>query len=232
MAENLDRYIDHEQGLRERHRQALDNLAHSLKTPLTVLRTGLLDAQPDTELLTDQVSRMESTVGHQLARLAQSHAQDASPLVAVKPVVLRLMRALETAYSSQTFSHSLEDLKLRMHPDDLLEIVGNVLENACKYGRSKVHVALGLRSDEGRAVNDQAHYLELCIEDDGPGIPPDMAAAVVARGQRLDNQIAGQGIGLSVVADILDAYGGYLTITESAFGGARMSLVLPTSGQT
>ncbi len=101
---------------------------------------------------------------------------------------------------------------------DLVELLGNLLDNACKYGRGRIQV-----SAEG-----DSEYLRLSVEDNGPGIPEDQREQVIRRGQRLDTLQAGQGIGLAVAADIVGSYGGQLSIGESELGGAAITAQLPT----
>lgn len=221
LAGNLDRFVDNEKRSRSRYRTALEDLAHSLKTPLAVVRNALLEHQPDKMLLTEQLDRMEQTVGHQLSR-----ASARGPLVVGKPldvgqVIERLLRALAIAYKEKDLivQQRLEAGVL-VHGDesDFLEIFGNLLENAHKYTRSSIDVGMDV-SDPGIVV--------LEISDDGPGIPEHDRLAVMNRGKRLDEVAPGQGIGLAVVADLVELYGGQLSIATSDMGGAKLLVSLP-----
>ena len=219
---SLNHYVVHQEALRTSHRQALDDLAHSLKTPLSVLGLGVKESQPDLPLLQEQVVRMQGIVDHQLARVARVTQSDGSTTqrwVPVGQVVAQLLRALSVAYRDHQMDFvESEKWALRIHRDDLLDMLGNVLENACKYGAGRVRVTTSASGgDEGGLL--------IAVEDDGPGIGADYAADVVNRGTRLDSQTTGQGIGLSLVSDLLSIYGGELLIGSSPLGGAKVSLV-------
>jgi len=231
---SLNRFITFEAAQRKRHREALDDLAHSLKTPLSVLGLGINDEPTDLPLLQDQVSRMQAIVDHQLsrvARVAQTESAVDRPWVRVGPVVQRLIRALSVSYADNEFEcPDCGDFALRIHEDDLLDILGNVLENACKHGARRVRVTLsGLCGPAAEMPNESGatHDLVLCVEDDGPGIEPSMVEAVLSRGSRLDSQAPGQGIGLAVVAQLLSAYEGSMDIQPSDLGGVAVHLHFP-----
>ena len=220
LAGNLGRFVAHEERSRTRYRNALDDLAHSLKTPLAVVRNSLLDPEPDRDLLTEQLSRMETTVAHQLTR-----ASAQGPVVVGKPVnvaalVERLVQALNKAYMDrgvQAEAEMPEEFMVRGDEADFLEIFGNLIENAYKYTNSKVWIT-GEIVDQG---------MRLSISDDGPGIPESERHEVLHRGKRLDELKPGQGIGLAVVGELVELYGGELTISESAAGGAAVTVQLP-----
>lgn len=153
---SLNRFVMFEAAQRKRHRQALDDLAHSLKTPLSVLGLGINRKPPDLPLLQDQVSRMQGIVDHQLsrvARIAQSESAVDRPWVSVEPVVRRLIRALSVGYADNEFEYSAHaGFALRVHEDDLLDILGNVLENACKHGARRIRITIG---DPAEAASKQ-----------------------------------------------------------------------------
>ncbi len=240
LANNLDRFIEHETASRARHRNALDDLAHSLKTPLAVIRNALreekaelneADDEPlqidshdvDRVLLRDQLDRMETTVAHQLSRAVSSGPVVVGHLTGVRQVVERLGRALRTAYRDKALQVDIvgsQELKFRGDERDLMEILGNLLENAFKYTRSRVQVQVLPHAQAGVLVQ---------LDDDGPGIPPEQQQQVLARGERGDTALQGQGIGLSMVVELVSLYGGELQLGESALGGARVSVFLPGS---
>lgn len=220
LAENLDRFVAHEERSRSRYRKAMEDLAHSLKTPLAVVRNALERVPEDPRaLLQEQLDRMQSTVTHQLSR-----ASVAGPVIVGRPVdvavlVERLLRALGTAYRERDIQVDVDlpqPCRVRGDERDLMEILGNLLENAFKYTRSRVRV---------RAHGGESLRLE--VEDDGPGIPAEVRRAVLDRGTRADEVQSGQGIGLSVVAELVALYHGRLHIDESSLGGARLVLELP-----
>ena len=204
------------------NRNALEDLAHSLKTPLAVIRNALAATGLGTQtrrLVSDQLDQMDGTVTHQLAK-----ATGVGPVVVGKPIAVaglieRLLRALQTAYADRALAVEMElpeGLAVRGDEGDLMEIFGNLLENAFKYTHSRVRISgqLGTRN-------------LLRFEDDGPGVPAGIRQEVLGRGARGDQVTPGQGIGLSVVSELLALYGGSLAIGDSALGGASVEISLP-----
>ena len=222
LVDSLNQYIAHQSALRNRHRQSLDDLSHSLKTPLSVLRLGVAESDPDLALLQEQVARMQSIVDHQLsrvARIAQAEAASEQPWVDIDVIIRKILRALAVAYPSHQFDYlAVDDWQLRIHEDDLLDMLGNVMENACKYGGGQLQVSVHAPSEASSST------LQICIEDDGPGIASALTEAVLRRGVRFDSREAGQGIGLAMVSELLAIYGGDLDFATSSQGGAKVIL--------
>ncbi len=221
LAENLGRFIAHEERSRSRYRKAMEDLAHSLKTPLAVMRNELASRTGDggNVLVREQLDRMEATVTHQLSRASVSGPSVVGKPVDVCELVNRLLRALGTAYRHRHIEVQQNlpaALAVRGDERDLMEMLGNLLENAFKYTRRRVAVR-GWRED--RVV--------LVIDDDGPGIDPSLREEVLNRGSRADELRPGQGIGLAMVSELVAAYGGELTIARSPWGGASLRLELP-----
>jgi len=221
LAENLDRFIAHEERSRSRYRKAMEDLAHSLKTPLAVMRNELSGRSSDggNALVREQLDRMESTVTHQLSRASVSGPVVVGRSVNVGELVNRLLRALDTAYRDRQIrveQNLPANLAVRGDERDLLEMLGNVLENAFKYTRTRVAVS-----------GEQSGAVVLTIEDDGPGIDASQRSEVLNRGTRADEIQPGQGIGLAMVSELVDAYNGRLAIGESRWGGASIRLELP-----
>jgi two-component system sensor histidine kinase PhoQ len=220
LVENLDRFVAHEEGRRRRYRKAMEDLAHSLKTPLAVMRNAMEQVPTETRgLLEEQLDRMQSTVTHQLSRAAVSGPVVVGRSEQLGPAVQRLVRALQTAYRDRQVRVSVEipgGMRVRVDERDLMEILGNVLDNAFKYTRSAIRV---------RALRDDR--LTLTVDDDGPGLAPALRAEVLRRGTRADEVQPGQGIGLSVVAELLQLYRGELFLEESDLGGLRVRIELP-----
>lgn len=224
LARNLDRFVVHEQRSRTRYRKAMEDLAHSLKTPLAVLRNGLRDprfaaAADQHELMNEQVDRMETTVSYQLSRASVTGPVIVGKRVPVAALVDRLLRALGTAYQERRLTAVSEvpaNFVIRGDERDLLEVIGNLLENAFKYSRSRILV---------RAEETTARVL--IFEDDGPGIAPSDWEAVLNRGSRADQVQPGQGIGLSVVAELVSLYEGQLSVDRSRLGGALIRVEFP-----
>lgn len=220
LAQNLDRFIAHEQRSRSRYRKAMEDLAHSLKTPLAVIRNTLHDGKYDeSNLLSEQLDRMESTVTYQLSRAAVAGPVTVGKRVDIGSVIDRLVRALQTAYIDRNIEveQQLEaGLTVRGDERDLMEMLGNLLENAFKYTDSKILI----RADSSTSIS-------IYLEDDGPGIAPEFREEVLNRGTRADQVQQGQGIGLAVVAELVELYHGSLSISESRWGGAEIRLDLP-----
>ncbi len=223
LTQNLNMLIAHSRSHLERYRNALGDLAHSLKTPLAVLRNeveGLSDANESRQTLAEQVARMDRTVDYQLQRAAASGRTALTPPVQVAGVVERIRGTLLKVYADKQLDFEVTlDRNLRFKGDegDLTEILGNLLDNACKWGRGKVRVQ-GKRN---------GHTLELKVEDDGPGLPDAALESFRARGARGDVSVPGQGMGLAIVDELVsEVYGGRLEAVESALGGAGLRIVL------
>lgn len=229
LVDNLNQLLNREQSLRLRYRNSLSNLAHSLKTPLAVLRGHIAETRrPDptdaeetlTHGLAEQVARMDQVVNYQLRRAVSDQQRGLRQQTAIAPALERLERTLDKVYRDKQirFDTRLQaPLAFPGDEQDLLELLGNLLDNACKYGHQRVRVT----GSEARGE------LVLSIEDDGPGIPSELRAQVLERGTRLDSLQPGQGIGLAVSADIVRSYGGQLTLSDSPLGGARIEISLP-----
>lgn len=225
LTDNLNRLLDAEQSQRERYRTAMADLAHSLKTPLAVIRT----LEPaDSRELHEQVHRMDQIVRYQLQRAVTETRQ--GPVLgqrcSLNQSLDRLGRALGKAFHHEDKVLDLpepdQEWTLAMDVNDVLEVFGNLLENGFKYARSVITVSVShLAEFPACWVVD--------IDDDGPGITLEQRHAVLNRGQRLDTLQPGQGIGLSMVTDILGSYGVALRIDDSPLGGARFRLVLPAA---
>ena len=221
LAVNLQRFVIHEHKQRQRYSQALDNLAHSLKTPLSVLRNALAEPSPPPSLLEDQIQRMQDVVANQLNRATLAGPVARGSRVEVEATLQRLVAALRTAYPQIDISTALQtDAYWRGDSSDLLEIFGNVLDNACKFSGGSVAVS-------AETVELERVMIRVVVEDDGPGIDADNRDEVLRRGQRADSRAPGHGIGLSVAAELVDVYQGELLIGERETGGARICITLP-----
>ena len=219
LAANLDQFVEHEKRSRSRYRNAMEDLAHSLKTPLAVAKNALLEHQVPRMLLDEQIERMETTVTHQLSRASLAGPVVMGKSVALDEVVQRLLRALQTAYTERGIcvTTDLETGATAMGDErDFMEMLGNLLENAFKYTQSQVQVSVA-----------RGNSVLITIEDDGGGIPESLRAEVLSRGARLDEIVSGQGIGLAVVSDLVQLYKGNLAIDDSEMGGAKISVTIP-----
>ena len=222
IVDNLNLVLAREEALRQRYRNSLSDLAHSLKTPLAVLQGKLSQDANDGDLqqtLSEQVTRMNQVVTYQLQRAVSSQQQGLNQRIDVEQVVQRLVAALQKVYRDKQVDcqTSVNNSMFVGDEQDLLELLGNLLENAFKYCHRQVRL-------EARTEQQQ---LVISISDDGAGIPIDQQERILQRGQRLDTTQPGQGIGLAVSADIIASYGGQLHIERSSLGGAAFILTLP-----
>lgn len=218
---NLNALIRSERTQRERYRKALADLAHSLKTPLAVLRG--LASTPGKDLaagVEEQVGHMDRIVQHQLQRAATVGTPALSAPRPIRPVVDRLKTSLDKVHAARAVEVSIDitaGATFRGQEGDLLELIGNVLDNAYKWCARRVAVRARCEGDA----------LQLTVEDDGPGLAPAQAARITGRGVRLDETAPGHGIGLAMVHDIVTAYGGTIAVGTASLGGLRLSMTLP-----
>jgi two-component system sensor histidine kinase PhoQ len=221
LTSNINSLILNAQARQKRYRDSLGDLAHSLKTPLAILQ-GVADQKEvlSEDVVCEQVERMNQIVSHQLQRAAASGKTILTRSIAVKPLVERLVHSLKKVYRNKAMKWHLavdEHCCFAGDEGDLMELLGNLMENACKYGRSQVSVSTAKGSP-----------LKIIIEDDGEGIPVSQIEAVFKRGHRADMRQPGQGIGLAVASDIVNAYGGSIDITPSEIlGGAAVHILFP-----
>jgi signal transduction histidine kinase len=228
LAGELNALLDHNERLVERARTHAGNLAHGLKTPLSILanaaarKTG--DGEPLAETVRRQTAAMQQQIDHHLAR---ARAAGAGGLVGarspVAPVVDGLVRALERLHRERAItigSAVPEALVFRGERQDLEEMVGNLADNACKWAQGRVAITADLATSD---------TLRLTVEDDGEGLTPAERATVAQRGRRLDETVPGSGLGLAIVHDLAALYGGRLELDDSPLGGVRATLTLPAA---
>jgi two-component system sensor histidine kinase PhoQ len=211
-----------------RYRDALADLAHSLKTPLAVLRSAADDQMSEQQrgLVSEQVGRMDQAVAYHLQRAAAAGRGALSGAVDPRDVLERVGASLGKVYAEKPVRLRLSvgaDVVFVGDPGDLTEIAGNLLDNAFKWCHEEVRVKV--RSSETEDAGRRRLVVD--VEDDGPGIPEPDRRRVLERGARLDELIPGQGIGLALVRELVEhAYGGSLTLDDSQLGGARVRVVL------
>ncbi|MGO3127326.1 MAG: ATP-binding protein [Luteimonas sp.] len=230
LTESINALIDSEREHLARQRNTMSDLAHSLKTPLAVLRSRLDAGSGDAELREEvetQLQRMNDLVTYQLARAASSGHQLFSAAIEIEPSAEQIVRGLEKIYAAKGAVCEFEiDASARFHGEqgDLQELLGNLLENAFKWAKSRVLLTVR----PGEAAPNRRPGLLLIVEDDGPGIPADRVASILQRGVRGDERVQGHGIGLSIVQDIVHSYRGELHVGRSEeLGGASFSVRLP-----
>ena len=225
VAGNLNALLLGERKRVTRYRDTLGNLAHSLKTPLAVMRSSLPDDARAATVSTE-IDRMSDIIEHQLKRAAAS----GGALLGQAPVDVAQLAAELRAALLRVYAGKDLIIELAIAPGtqfigdrgDLTELLGNLLDNACKWCRSRVRLtAAGV---EGAGARER---LSLTVEDDGPGISEQDRERVLRRGVRADENVPGHGLGLAMVHDTVDLYGGQIAIDASLLGGARISLRLP-----
>ncbi|MEH6442442.1 MAG: ATP-binding protein [Oceanospirillaceae bacterium] len=226
MSKSLNSLLKAERIQREKYRNTLANLAHSLKTPLAVMQGAVsenLDYQAYLDVVSEQIRRMDQIIQYQLTRAVKSIGDGAKTnSVLVTPIIERILSALGKVYREKEVRVILNiesGVELNADERDLMEMLGNMLENAFKYCRSEV--AISLYSDPDNVYID--------LEDDGAGVSEGMRNTILERGERADTSTApGQGIGLSVSVDILSAYNCRLEVEDSfSLGGAKFSITFP-----
>ena len=225
LASELNALLVHNQQVVERQRTHVGNLAHALKTPLSVMlsEAELRPGDPLAEVVARQARTMRGQVDHHLRRArAAARAQGSGERTPVAPVLDELARTLQRIFSERgvTIDWDAEEaLGFVGERQDFMELAGNVMDNACKWCRRRVRAM---------AVPDAAPGMfRLTVEDDGRGLPPERREEVLRRGARLDESAPGSGLGLSIVEELAKAYGGSVTLGSSPLGGLKVELILP-----
>lgn len=227
LVRGLNRLLRSERERTTRYRHTLANLAHSLKTPLTILRASLEGGRlAPTEAL-EQVDRIDASIQHQLRHAAGSAPVLLRAPLPVEPVLERMLRSLAKAYADKPVaveSRCEAGAVFAGMEGDLMELLGNLLDNAYKWSHRRIRISIELLKDAASAHPG----LLLIVEDDGPGIDTAQADALLARGARADEQVPGHGIGLAIVTDLVADFHGHLSIGRSGLGGARFQVELPS----
>jgi two-component system, OmpR family, sensor histidine kinase PhoQ len=230
LTESINAFIETERQNLDRHRHVLADLAHSLKTPLAVLRSRLDSEAGETDLreeMDTQLRRMNDIVSYQLARAASGGHALFAPPVAIESHAEEIVRGLEKVYAGKGVLCEFDiEPEARFHGEvgDLQELLGNLLENAFKWARTRV--MLGVRA--GASAPGRRPGLWLAVDDDGPGIAPGQVDRVLQRGVRGDERVQGHGIGLAIVQDIVRSYRGTLEVGRAPeLGGARFEVEIP-----
>jgi signal transduction histidine kinase len=224
LAHELNALLDHHGSLIDRARGQAGDLAHALKTPLAVLRNEMEnEATPDRKLSLEQIDAMTDAVHHHLAR---AQAVGGARLLGVRADAAHAIEALARTLPRMSERDIEVEVTLSQKPlwfagegQDLSELLGNLLDNACKWAAGKVRIAATRAKDR----------LKVEIGDDGPGIAADQRAKALQRGGRLDERKPGSGLGLTIALDLATLYGGSLTLGQSALGGLKVELDLPAA---
>lgn len=236
LTEALQALLTAKQQSIERAEAQAGNLAHALKTPLSVMAQAAtqvrLDAAPGTQafaaLVTEQVDSARRQVDWHLQRARAAHrALQPGQSTAVAPVVAGLLRVMNRVHAERalrwTSKVEPEDLAFRGEPMALQDMIGNLLDNASQWARGQVRL---------QATAGPHARLRIVIDDDGPGLDAAQCEAMLARGVRLDETLPGSGLGLAIVQELAAMHGGHLTLARSDMGGLLAELDLPSSGPT
>ena len=227
LVEEVNTLLDAQDKAIERARASAGDLAHGLKTPLTVLGADarLLRARGEAEIAQD-IEELALTMRRRIERALAKARLRRSRLAATElaPLIERLASTIRKTPSGEPLSWEIEvppELRVAVDRDDLAELLGNILENAAKWAKSRVRAS----------ARAGAATVTIRIDDDGPGIPEADRQAVLERGVRLDQATAGSGLGLAIAGDVLEACAGTLSLEENPFGGLRAVIALPSAPQ-
>jgi len=219
---NLNALIELNSERQTRVRNSLADLAHSMKTPLAVLRAAAEQSDPAriADAVNEQTQRIDQIVSYQRQRAAVAGTSGVSRPMPLYPVVHRLCASLAKVHRGRAIRFDIDmpqDIRVRADQGDLFELFGNLLENAFRHADARVLVSAGRHGDR----------LVVEVDDDGAGIDPRDAPRLLRRGERADQRHAGDGIGLAVVTEITGQYGSDLEILRAEIGGARLRFSLP-----
>jgi signal transduction histidine kinase len=229
LADEMNALIEANGETMKRARTHVGNLAHALKTPLAVITNEARAADmPFAHRIAEQSGLMREYIDHHLERARMAAQRRVIGVVSdVSPVVERLARAMRKIHESRGIAVDVDladGLKFRGERQDLEEILGNLMDNACKWCHARVVVTAGLDA-LGRA--DERRFMTICVDDDGPGLSPERRLQAVERGKRFDETVPGTGLGLSIVTELAVLYGGRFVLADSTLGGLRCELTLP-----
>lgn len=223
LTRNINNLLDHEAARRQRYKNSLADLAHSLKTPLAVFRGALegnLSLQEIRHSGQEQLDRISALVDYQLQRAATEGTSNLLAPVSLGEVIHKITNSLAKVYQDKRVhlqSEIARDCHIHADEGDLYELLGNLLENAYKYCQQQINIM----------VQSAYQRVFIIVEDDGNGVPAAAVEDIIKRGTRIDTQVEGQGLGLAIVKDIIEAYEGEIRIERSHLGGARFIITLP-----
>jgi two-component system, OmpR family, sensor histidine kinase PhoQ len=223
LTQNINTLLSHEESRRERYKNSLADLAHSLKTPLAVFHGELESSSNITELKrtsNEQLDRISALVDYQLQRASTEGQSSLLAPISLGEIIHKILHSLDKVYRSKNIQRQCEinnDIFIHADEGDMYELLGNLLENAYKYCNRQVSIFVLL----------QSKYITIHIEDDGNGIPSQAQDDIIKRGKRVDTQVEGHGLGLAIASDIIDAYQGEIRLERSHLGGAKFIIQLP-----
>ena len=231
LVSELNALLESNQEIIDRARTQVGNLAHALKTPLSVvINEARATRTPFAAKIAEQAGIMRKQINHYLdrARIA-AQVNVIGAVTEVHPAVARLVRAMDRIHGDRALDISCDGpnhARFRGEQQDLEEIVGNLVDNACKWARSKVTVTTDYAAPEGE---EDAGHLTITIDDDGPGLTAEQMEQATERGKRLDESKPGSGLGLSIVTDLVALYQGTFRLARSPLGGLQAAIELPAA---
>ena len=234
MTKSINQLIQHQANQQERYRHTLANLAHSIKNPVAIIASVLdevkskakqkpTDEQTWIHDIIEQNQRIDQMVSYQLNRAIGGSATPFNKALMIKPICEKIVSALHKVYADKSMHVSMQieqTANFRGDEGDLMELLGNLVDNAYKYGCHDIEIT----------IQGSASALSIMIEDDGAGMTEQQKMQLVRRGERADTALPGQGIGLAVVDDITASYNGELTLEDSSLGGLKVILSFNWSG--
>ena len=231
LAGELNLMIQANRDVVERARTQVGNLAHALKTPLSVIMNEAgAETGPLATKVGEQATVMRDQVAYYLDRArAAVAARKIGSATDVLPVVEGLVRTFDKIYRERGIAFREQGgsgLRFLGERQDLEEMIGNLVDNAGKWARAEVRIAIG---SEFRDAKSERAFFRVTIDDDGPGLPPEDRAAAMKRGRRLDETKPGSGLGLSIVTELATLYGGTFRLDSSPTGGLRAELTMPAA---
>lgn len=213
---NINSLLRHERSQQLRYQQALDNLAHAIKTPLTAIKNMSSENKIDSKELNEQVARIRDILDYQLRKASAVGKNPFAQAISISSVVKKITDSVQKVYAQKNIQFSVDippSTTVRMDEGDLYEVLGNIIENAAKYGKQNISIKWEKDS--------------LVIEDDGPGFNSEQILSIVQRGVRQDQRTEGSGIGLSVAYEIISTFGGTMELSNSnRLKGAKITLKL------
>lgn len=226
LTDSINSLINHERKQQKRYRNGLADLAHSLKTPLAILQGAAIahnnNEQDKEKTIREQIERMDNIIQYQLRRAATAGSSPGMRLIMLEPVVDRIVNTVQKAYHDKNPEITKEigkSISLRIDEGDLMELLGNLIDNAFKWCDQAIHLSAKQNHD----------HVVIQVKDDGSGIQQQEIDRILERGVRADQSIPGHGIGLAIVRDIIQVYGGELFIEKNDPAGACITIHLENS---
>ena len=224
LTHNINQLIQYERQQQLRYRNALADLAHSLKTPLAIIRGQNFTSDISPKKLenyqtniNNAVERMNSIIEYQLQRASSNIPSPHIQYLQLAPVVTTMLDSMKKIYRDKSIIFELSmkpDIQFKIDAGDFMEILGNLLDNACKWCQKQVNLTISLHRTE----------LRILISDDGPGIAPEMISEITKRGVRADEFTPGHGVGLAIVQDIVSVYNGGIQFSTAPAGGLDVNI--------